>query len=386
MSLCFVISLSFRVGCLCFDNFSSLSAMAGGVCPFTLTKNLLYYTILTGVLLIVVVVQNVLLDVYVIYNDHTRIENYFWLVPDFLLVFGFVAAMARGYRNQKPKRSDVCQNDHRTATQEPETFHSRILGKHYLPFYVWMVYSILLVAKIAIIFKSEVPNKLDNNDRLSPQLLKMAMSLSLVVFALLVEGQHSADLNSERNFFIQTLAHGTAFEILDSVTFISLLIQSESGFVLPVTLENAIIFFSCLNFLFPGIALVKLSRSDYGHDAVCIFTSALYKLCHFWFINFTFFIIRLHLWGGFSAAVSPFVVKNIYHMCSIMVAVWKESKPLWKIIKGHINKQKRVYDSHAVSRDTTEVTEGIEMNATSSSIGDSATGSDRFEEIDLKAK
>ncbi|XP_064085633.1 uncharacterized protein LOC135200858 [Macrobrachium nipponense] len=360
--------------------------MAGGACPFTLTKRLLYHAFLTGILLVVVVVQGVLLDVYIIYSDHTIIENYFWLVPDFLLVFGFVAAMASGYKNNKIKKSDVCQNDHRVKTEETASLHTNILGKHYLPFYVWMVYSVLLVAKIAVIFKSQVPNKLEATDRLSPQLLKIAMSLTCIIFALLVEGQTSPDKHCERNYYIQTLSHGTAFEILDSVTFIALLIQSESRFVLPVNLENAIIFFSCINFMLPGIALVKLSRCDYGESSVCIVTSVLYKLCHLWFINVTYFIIRVHLWGGFSVAVSPFIVKNIYHIFSNMMDIWRETKPLWSIFKGFVNKCKRVQDSSTGEREATEITEGIEMNATNSSVGDSATGSDRFEEIDLKVK
>ncbi|XP_068203381.1 transmembrane protein 121B-like [Palaemon carinicauda] len=361
--------------------------MAGGACPFTLTKKLLYHSFLTGLLLIVVILQGVLLDVYIIYSDHTLIENYFWLVPDFLLVFGFVAAMASGYRSNKIKKSEVCQNDHRVkGEEETESLHAKVLGKHFLPFYIWLVYSILLVAKIAIIFKSQVPNKLDAKERLSPQLLKIAMSLSCIVFALLVEGQTSPEKNFEQNNYIKTLSHGTAFEILDSVTFISLLIQSESRLVLPLTLENAIIFFSCMNFMLPGIALIKLSRCQYGESPVCIVSSVLYKFSHLWFINVTYFIIRVHLWGGLSMEVSPFIVKNIYHIFSDMNDIMRESKPLWSILKGFVNKHKRVQDSSAEDREPTEMTEGIEMNATSSSVEDSATGSDRFEEIDLKVK
>ncbi|KAK7071174.1 hypothetical protein SK128_005201 [Halocaridina rubra] len=357
-----------------------LEGMAGGVCPFRLTKHLLYYTFLTSVLLIVLIAQGILLDVYIIYNDHTAISNYFWLVPDFLLVFGFVAAMAKGYWNCKPKPIRSHDSESKSVPQNDlHSFHVSILGKYYFPFYVWMVYSLLLVVKVAIIFKSELPNKLNENDRLSPQLLKMVMSLSCIIFALLVEGQVTTEPNSEREIYIKSLSHNTAFEILDSVTFISLLIQSESRLLLPVYLENAIIFFACLNFLLPGIALVKLSRCNYGQSTVCMISSVVYKLCHLWLINFTYFIIRLYLWGGFSVSVSPFIVKNMYHMVSIMKSVWGELKPLFASLKGYRKKQHQIH-----SIESRGVDEGIEMSATNNS-SEWANPSDKFEEIDLKS-
>ncbi|XP_042231104.1 uncharacterized protein LOC121872417 isoform X2 [Homarus americanus] len=352
--------------------------MAGGVCPFTLTRELLYHTFLTGVVLLLVVTQGILLDVYILSNDHTAIKNYFWLIPDFLLIFAFVAAMSSGYKSCKhersskenPKRSDA---GHRRGKVP---IHVKMLGLYSLPVFVWLAYSGLLVAKVVIIFKSEIPNKISTSDALSPQLLKIVLSLTFVIFALLVEGQTMTEANSERKRYIQSLSHGTAFEILDSVTFLSLIIQPESKLVLPLHLENAVIAFSSMNFIFPAIALVKLSRSNYGHSPLCLVSSITYKMCHLWLINFTYFVIRIYLLAGISLSVSPFIVKNLYHIFSIMKSVWVDFKQLRLVMGDYFDKRRRVYTA-------TEATGGASLN-TGNSSNDWTSVSDKFEEIDLK--
>lgn len=356
-----------------------VSEMSSGVCPFTLTKNLLYHSLLTGVLLLVAIAQGVLLDVYIISNDHTAIANYFWLIPDFLLVFGFVAAMSSGYKNCKQE-----QQTGENVEGKASTFVTRknnvegILGKHTMPFYIWMVYAVLLVAKVSIIFKSEIPNKIQTSDVMSPQLLKIILSSSCIIFALLVEGQTIVGANSEREIYIRSLAQSTSMEILDSVTFLSLLIQSESGFLFPDYLENVIIAFACMNFLLPGIALIKLSRSNYGHSAVCLISSIVYKMSHLWLINFSYLIIRIHLWAGLSVSVSPFIIKNLCNIFIIMKSVWGEVKQLRIVAHEYMNRKRRVHGNAGISP-------VVDLNTGNGSTEWMSSNSERFEEIDLKS-
>ncbi|KAK4291132.1 hypothetical protein Pmani_036018 [Petrolisthes manimaculis] len=362
----------------------------GGVCPFTLTRAVLYHTLLTGTVLLVTTTQGILLDVYILANDHTAIINYFWLLPDFLMIFVFVAAMTVGYRNckaeikrQTHKRGSKTPNNNDSNDKNNASLIARLglgfLGPHVTPFYVWLAYSIILVSKIAIIFKSEMPSKVGPTDYLSPQLLKMTIAASAVVFGLLVEGQARVESNGERERYIKSLSHGTALEVLDSVTFLSLLIQSESGLVLPWTLENAIIAFACINFFLPAIALVKLSRSDYGRTPVCIIATIVYKLSHLWLINFTFFVIRIYLWAGLSASVSPFVIKNIYHMFSVMKQTYEDFTQLQPMLRKRLSKRRRVYNSGVEASGSTGA---AALNNTSSA--DWTPNNDKFEEIDLR--
>lgn len=333
--------------------------------------------LLTGVVLLLVVAQGILLDVYILINDHTAIANYFWLIPDFLLVFAFVAAMSSGYRScQRERASREGSLGGCNRVSHIDMIQVQIFGQYTMPIYVWIAYSCLLVAKVAIIFKSEIPNKIDRNDALSPQFLKVILSLTCIIFATLVEGQCLAQSNSLREKYIKYFSHGTAVEILDTVTFLSLLIQSESFLVLPLYLENAIIAFSCINLFFPTIALIVLSRSEYGHDTVCIISSVTYKMCHLWLTNFTYFIIRIYLWAGLSVSVSPFVIKNVYHMFSTMKSVWADIKQLRVVMGDYFDKRRRVYNA-------AEASGGISLNAGSAS-NDWTSTSDKFEEIDLK--
>nr|XP_027226592.1 uncharacterized protein LOC113818585 [Penaeus vannamei] len=218
---------------------------------------------------LVAITQGILLDVYIISSDHTALSTTSGSsrLPDGVWVRG---RHVSGYRNCKLEQHPPNINVEGKRKGESTRWRKveGVLGKHAMPFYVWMVYSVLLVAKVVIIFKSEIPNKISTTDALSPQLLKIVLSLSCIVFALLVEGQATIGATTERETYIRSLAQGTSMEVLDSVTFISLLIQSESGFLFPDYMENIIIAFSCINFFLPGIALVKLSRSNYGSSAI----------------------------------------------------------------------------------------------------------------------
>ncbi len=57
----------------------------------------------------------------------------------------------------------------------------------------WLCYASYLVFKISYLFKNEVVNLLDKQDIFGPQLLKLAVSISTVIFILLVAAHHDAE-------------------------------------------------------------------------------------------------------------------------------------------------------------------------------------------------
>lgn len=351
------------------------------MCPFRLSWRLVYHVGLTAVLLGVAASQGVLLDAYILAHHHTSSLTYFWLLPDFLMVFPFVAAMSSGYR-----RGQASQRRPSTSPPQPRPsppVHVQMLGPRAEPVLVWLAYAALLVAKVVVIFRSEIPNRIGMEDFLSPQLLKVTLCATALVFGLLVEGQSTwpatSQIEKDREAYIRGLVHGTALEALDSVDFLSLLIQSESMLVLPLSLEQLILALACINLFLPGLTLVKLSHADYGHGRLASRVLPLvYKLTHLWLTNVSFMVVRIYLWAGLSASVSPFLVKNIYHIFSVMHEVWLEVRALWgggpacygcpRRRRGH-----RVYsDKDGASA----------LNDGGSSIG--GVGDDKFEEIDLK--
>lgn len=365
----------------------------GGVCPFKLTWRLLYHAVLTGVLLLVTGAQGVLLDIYILAYDQTSSLNYFWLLPDFLMVFPFVAAMCGGYR--RGKNSKRYQSTPQSEPQPP--VHVRIFGPRAEPVYVWLAYTALMVAKIAVIFRSEIPNQISTDAFLSPQLLQVTICMTALVFGLLVEGQSAwgaasakgGDGNA-REEYIRALSHGTAIETLDTVTFLSLLIQSDSDLVLPLSLERLILSLACINLFLPALTLVKLSHSDYGHGRLDQLLPPIYKLIHLWLTNISFMVIRIYLWAGLSVAVSPFLVKNIYHIFSVLREVWGECKGMCGDVRGLGNylwgccRPHRVYSAKRCTNTLNDVSGSEEWASGGvSARGDGGLG-DRFEEIDLK--
>lgn len=144
-----------------------------------------------------------------------------------------------------------------------------IYGVLPLCYVAWFCYASLLVARMAYIFKSEMINKLtDPRAFFGPQLLKFTLSSSCVVFMLLVAAHHDASRDSQRGLAIRSMCTNTAFELLDSISFISLLIISESKLILPFDFENFVLSFACINFFLPTIALYQFSLSDFGQ--VCV--------------------------------------------------------------------------------------------------------------------
>lgn len=350
----------------------------GGVCPFRLSWRLVYYAGLTVVLLGVAGSQGILLDSYILAHHHTSSLTYFWLLPDFLMVFPFVAAMSSGYR-----RGREAQRRPSTSSAQPHpllSVHTRVLGPRAEPVLVWLAYAALLVAKVVVIFRSEIPNRIGMDDFLSPQLLKVTLSATALVFGLLVEGQGSWSTVSpeeeSREAYIRGLVHGTALETLDSVAFLSLLIQSESQLVLPLKLEQLILGLACFNLLLPALTLVKLSHADYGRSELASrVLPLLYKLTHLWLTNVSFMVVRIYLWAGVSASVSPFLVKNIYHIFAVMREVWVEVRALrggGALCYGCPRRRRR----HRVY--------SAKDGPTALNDGGSGGAEDKFEEIDLK--
>lgn len=364
----------------------------GGVCPFRLSWRLVYYAGLTAVLLGVACGQGVLLDSYILANNTSSL-TYFWLLPDFLMVFPFVAAMVSGYRRGQAGKRGPSTSPPQLEPQLVPPVHVQLLGPCAEPVLVWLAYSALLMAKVVVIFRSEIPNKIGMEDFLSPQLLKVTLSATALVFGLLVEGQSTwgtvSQEEEDREAYIRGLVHGTALETLDSVAFLTLLVQSESQLVLPLTLERLILALACINLLLPALALVRLSQADYGRGKLAgHLLPLLYKLAHLWLTNVSFMVVRVYLWAGLSASVSPFLVKNIYHIFAVMREVWLEAKALieggggacchgWCPLR---RRRHRVYGAkHAATalNDSGGGGDGSEWRR------DSAA-EDKFEEIDLK--
>jgi hypothetical protein len=84
----------------------------------------------------------------------------------------------------------------------------------------WIVYSVIIIAKIVVIFKAEIPQNISvDNVFFKTDMIKVAIACSALVFSLLVEAHSDARDDPVRNAYVKSISYGMALEILDSVSF-----------------------------------------------------------------------------------------------------------------------------------------------------------------------
>ena len=195
----------------------------------------------------------------------------------------------------------------------------------------WLLYSIILVTKVAVMFKAEIPNIIQPTDVFGPQLLKVSIASSSVIFILLVAGHHDANINTFRSQFILNLCKSVAFEIMDSVDFLTILILSLSRITLPFWFENTVLGFACINFILPTVALYNLSLSDFAKEEQSLPVTSLYKLLHLVLVNIPYFCIRVYLWDGYGSDISMFTIKNAISILLALRSLWSDLIILWNV-------------------------------------------------------
>lgn len=180
-----------------------------------------------------------------------------------------------------------------------------------LCYITWICYVGNLVTKIAFIFKSEIVNSLDPQAVFGPQLLKFTISSCVLVFILLVAAHNDAEKNSQRAQSIKSMCTNTAFELLDSVSFLSILIIRESHLIVTYNFEDFVLSFACVNLFLPTIALYQYSLSDFGQIEKPLNLNGVYHLSHMALVNIPYLAVRIYLWSGYGSDISLFIMKNI---------------------------------------------------------------------------
>lgn len=305
-----------------------------GVCPFILTRKLVLHTILTLILVLVQSTQGVILDMFLISADPHSRAPYFWLISDFLIMFLFGITMVRSYsywKRSTGNNSRFKSNDKLAEARRTPSFltkHKSLLGSHPLCYITWFCYSVLLVIKVALIYKRGIINHIKPDSYLGPQLMNLCLGLTAVVFFLFVEGHYDAARNSQQATYIASLVKNNTFEIFDSVTFLSLLIVRETHMFYSFEFQNIIIAFACINLLLPNFCFYKLSLNDYGRVTTSAIMSFIYKILHLLLVNIPYMVVRIYLWLMMDAEVSIFLVKNVLHIALAVL----DCKPDVKVI------------------------------------------------------
>lgn len=243
-----------------------------------------------------VLLQGVVLDYYLVHYKNKY--WYSWVVADVALFFTFFMAFVISYRHM------IIANESKSKKTRIQT------GPLPLGYFAWLVYSCLLAARVAIIFK-DIAWRLKEEDFFGPNTLKIGIASAAFVFLFLLLTHHNAETDSLRKIFINELTGTVVFDVLDSVDVLDVLFDHEAIEDFPVHLDTAIITVACINLILPTLPLATLSSTHFGHKKAPKEIIFLHKMLLVFLVNVPLLIIRLLLWHVLSKEISVFPIKNL---------------------------------------------------------------------------
>ncbi|XP_046544495.1 transmembrane protein 121B-like [Haliotis rubra] len=181
----------------------------------------------------------------------------------------------------------------------------------------WLVYSVSLVARMAIAF-NKFSFRLSEKGFFGPNTLKTSLALASCVFVLLLTSHHDAPPASERKRYIEELTGTVVFDVLDTVDVLEVMFDKSSRDMFLPGLQEAVLAVAGLNLIIPTVPLITLSLTNFGHKKMPKRLVALHKLLVVLVVNVPNLIVRLVLWHGFSVGISPFILKNLILICIVL--------------------------------------------------------------------
>ena len=258
-----------------------------------------------------VLLQGAVLDYYLV--TYKNKYWYSWIVADVALFFTFFMAFVISYR-------------HLILAKESKEQKTRIqTGPLPLGYFAWLVYSSLLAARVAIIFK-DIAFRLNEEDFFGPNTLKIAISSAAFIFLFLLLTHHNAETDSLRKVFINELTGTVVFDVLDSVDVLDVLFDHEAIEDFPVHLDTAIISVACINLILPTLPLATLSSTHFGHKKASREIIFLHKMLLVFLVNLPLLIIRLLLWHVLSKEISVFPIKNLIVIFLVFYDMYEKRK------------------------------------------------------------
>lgn len=323
-------------------------------------------------LVLVLILQASILNYYIIQYYKSDVSPYFWFIGDFISLFIFAGTLTVSYRYlTRCKECHPCQGEksfYLSPKRIVSKFPTSTLGMLPLSYVSWFLYSCMLLAKVIIIFKSEIPEQLSPEEPFGPQLLQIAIAMSGIIFLLLVEGHNWAERGSPRYSYVTSVCGKTGIEILDTVSLLSILLMASTQSFLTTTLENAVIILAAFNFFLPVLALYKLSLCDFAAHPFSLPIGVLHNFLHLCLVDVPFLCVRVYLWVYYKQHASIFIMKNVFSIILVLRGMYPD---LYKLVQMFCRINHATSDK--VSGNATEL-EGLNKKSNSA---------DSFEEINL---
>ncbi|CAI6347006.1 unnamed protein product [Macrosiphum euphorbiae] len=270
-----------------------------------------------GALFTLQILQFFSLDYYVmiVFQDtwYSRYPNTLFLVLNIVLTLLFYHTFLNCYREYKYERSKKTGDLVECKAKYPV----------YLNCITWATYVTVLFSKIVMIFSNNVISLVSNDDFMGPQMLKLLIGVSGIVFYLLI----SAECFGRQVDRDKWPTNACIIEIFDSVEILSIVIASDVkiGF-----LEYLIYITAFLNFMLPLWVLYNVSQPDVDTKPMGLPQPVCYNFMHLMLVQMPFLGIRMYMWIVFNQNASVFIMKNVLHLLFFLHSLYPYIKEISK--------------------------------------------------------
>ena len=259
----------------------------------------LFARVLTISLLIL---QGAILNYYLIIEGKSS-RWYAWITTDAIVLSAWVFAMWMSHRKlniENPRAKDEIK----------------------FAYIAWIVYAVHLVPQLATLFKLKATVFNDEELVFGPNMLKMNLCLTPMLFLFLIFAHNDGRSHSRRKYYLEKMTAAVTLDLFDSVELLEYLFDKEA---IAVELENAILVFVCLSIFLPTFALFELKYNKF-HDSgeVSPISFKFVYICSFMlFVNVPFLVLRLILWHAYQLEVSVLLAKNVLAIVMGIVEIFE---------------------------------------------------------------
>ena len=219
-----------------------------------------------------------------------------WIVADVAIIIIWISCLVilqkRHYRRRKDCDAEQSPSDQKYT------------------YIAWVVYVTLLCPRIVLLF-ADLAKTLDEKDDLGPNLLKMAVSCTPLIFFFLVHGSHNSKSYTARHLSIQAIAATGALDLFDSIDILEFSFLPEEGIKFPRGYLHASLAFACVSFFMPVLSLYDLHHKALSGRIASLYFKVINILLNLLVINLPNLVIRSILWHKYNMDVSVLLMKNI---------------------------------------------------------------------------
>ncbi|XP_072170187.1 uncharacterized protein [Diadema setosum] len=191
--------------------------------------------------------QNAFLDLFIIHHSSEEgfSQGYVWVILDTFVTLFWLVCFILPFLGIRPK------------TQLPRSPNGNIWGELLYAYSSWLLFAPLQVAKILSLYNA-VPTPSESRWAFTGEMLRIALSLTGIVFVLFVHCHDSNVDNMKYRLRMRSIGGVIALSILDGSDILSMLHEEGSSGEYPRPLRNAIMVFGSAWFILPLVPLFAL--------------------------------------------------------------------------------------------------------------------------------